>query len=431
MRTLLLLLLVASAALAQTRIVIIRPGHRPVVINRRPGGLADTRGSYQGRVTVATNNRFDWEFAAPPGVVAAMPKDAPKGGFAESYQLLQPPGMAAGKEVGLLLHLSASSTSDEYNLWAPVCAKYGLAYVCPYGVGDEADPGLRLRTALTVLDDLRQRTPIDPDRIYVTGTGNGALTACQIAYCFPEFVGGLIAVGSATSLRAEPYLRDRVRERLSVVLMAGTLDPGRHELERVRANVLKENEISHRMITVPDHGKGLPSPAVLEQAVGWLESGRLGRVQLTRTYPATRGAGGAMTRGDDFATALVAEARERLRRGRTDEGLMLLQGVLHRWPAAAAAKDAKTALDEHDAKGKRTWREWYDKRQVEHFNREAQALDEFVKLLGGVRGVAVNPGLIPAAIAMYEQVEQFGPETREGQRATRRLEELRKINAKR
>jgi hypothetical protein len=431
MRTLLLLLLAASAALAQTRTIIIRPGRPPLVITRRPGGPADTRGSYQGRVSVAAANRFDWEFAAPPGVVAAMPKDAPKGGFAESYQLLLPPGMAAGKEVGLVLHLSASSTPDDYNQWAPVCATYGLAYACAYGVGDEADPGLRLRTALTVFDDLRQRIPLDPDRVYVTGTGNGALTACQIAYSFPEFVGGLIAVGSATSLRAEPYLRDRVRERLGVVLMAGMLDPGRHELERVRAAVLKQNEVSHRMITVPDHGKGLPAPAVLEQAVGWLESGRLTRMQLAKAYPATRVAGGAMPKGDDFATALVAEARERLRRGRTDEGLMLLDGVLHRWPAAAAAKEAKTLLDEHDARGKRTWKECYDKRQLEHFNREARALDDFAALLGGVRGVAANPGLVPAAIAMYEQVEQFGPETREGQRATRRLEELRKINAKR
>ncbi|MGL4552136.1 MAG: hypothetical protein ACRC33_13225, partial [Gemmataceae bacterium] len=164
---------------------------------------------------------------------------------------------------------------------------------------------------------------------------------------------------------------------------------------------------------------------VLEQAVGWLESGRLARLQHGKLYPATRIAEGSMPKGEAFAAAIVEEAKGRMRRGRNDEGLMLLEGVVSRWPGAA--KDAKALLEEHDAKGKRAWKEWYDQRQVEHFSREARALDDFAALLGGVRGVAANPGLVPAAIAMYEQVEQFGPETREGLRASRRLEELRKI----
>lgn len=430
MRTILLFLLISSVALGQNRIIILRPGHRPLVVNRRPGVMANG-GTYQGRITVAAPNRFDWQFAAPPGTLATMPKDAEKGGFAESYQLMVPPGLAPGSAAGLVLNVSASSSSEEFGIWEPVCRKHGLAYVCPIGVGDEVHPGLRLRTAVAVLDDIRQRMLIDTDRIYLTGTGHGSLTACQMAYSFPEFVGGLIAVGSATSLRAEPWLRDRVRERLSVVLLTGNRDPNRHELQRVRAAVLKQSEINHRLIVVPEQAEGLPPSEVLDHAVAWLESGRAARLQLSKLYPATRVAEGSMPQSENYASALVEEAKERLRKGRKDEGLMLLVGVMNRWPTTPGAREAKRLLEEQDAKGKRTWKEWYDARQLEHFHREARAIDELIGLLGNVRGAVLNAGLLPAAIAMYEQVEQFGPDTKEGKRASQRLEELRKIRDRR
>src|SRR5262249_7469288 len=157
-----------------------------------------------------------------------------------SYHLMLPPGFSADRPIGLVLHLSASSAPEDFLAWEGVCRRYGLVLASPVGVGDDVHAGLRLRTAFAVLDDLRQRMLIETDRIYICGTGQGALTASQIAYSFPEFVGGLVAVGGATSLRAEPWLRDRVRERLSVALLAGQMDPGRHELERVRASVLKQ-----------------------------------------------------------------------------------------------------------------------------------------------------------------------------------------------
>lgn len=415
-----LVLLLAGSASAQQRprvIIINRPVYLPAP-GARPGLGVNPREQ------VTTPAWFDWKFAAPPGLADGMPGG--KGGFPDSYQLVVPPGLPGGRRPGLVLHLSASSAPADHAHWEAVCRKYGLIYASPYGVGDEAHAAERLRIALAVLDDVRQKYGPDTDRIYITGSSHGALTACLIAYSYPEFVGGLLAVGAATSLRSEPWMRDRVKERLSVVLMTGQLDAARHELERVRFTSLRDTGVNAKLVLVPGMAKGLPPPLVLDQAMAWLELNRVARMQLGTVAPALRMAEKATPRADEWARAVYDEAKMRMEKRLVNEGLMLLEGVTSRWPTTAAARDAKKLLDAHNAKKKGTWGDIYNNRQVAHFSREAQALDEYLQVLTGVRGLTVPPTLIEAAISMYEQVTKFGPETRQGLKAKARLEVLRK-----
>ena len=422
------LFLVSLAAEAQDRILILRPFHRPRVITRKPLGLPV--GIVHGRIPVTQPNRFDLRWAAPPSVLADMPKEAPRG-FVESYQLLLPQGFAVDQPQGLVLHVSNSSLPNDHLAWQAVCHKHKLIYACPVGIGDEVQLGLRLKTALAVLDDLRQKIHLDPDRIYVAGVGNGALVATMIAYGYPEFVGGVVAIGKATSLRAEPFMRDRVRERLSIALLAGQGDPDRHELERVRAKVLEQSDMTYKFTLVPQlPANTLPPPLVLDGTMAWLESNRAKRAQWAGRFPPTRIVGPGTPSPEDWAAALVEEGKFRLQHNRTDEGISLLEGVLCRWPTTPAAKDAKAALETHDAKGKRPWAEWHALRQRQHFVREATALDEYVKTVAAIRGLKLTPGLVEATIAMYEQVITFGPETREADRASKRIEELKRLLAR-
>mgnify|MGYP002778041582 CR=1 FL=1 len=426
---LLSLLLIGLVAEAQDRIIILRPFRVPRVITRKPLGLP--MGTLQQRIPVTMPSRFDVKWAAPPSVLADMPKDAPRG-FTESYQLLLPQGFAVDQPQGLVLHLSASSMPNDYLAWQAVCQKHKLLYACPAGIGDDVHLGLRLKTALAVLDDLRQKVNLDPDRVYITGIGGGALVATMIAYGYPEFVGGVVAIGNATSLRAEPYLRDRARERLSIALLAGQWDNGRHELERVRAKVLEQSDMTFKYTTVPNlHANTLPPPMVLDGTIAWLESNRAKRVQLAGKFPPSRIVGPGTPKPEEWAGALVEEGKFRMQNNRTDEGISLLEGVIYRWPATPAAKDAKAALEAHDARGKRAWADWHAQRQRIHFVREATALDDYVKTIAAVRGLKLTPGLIEATMAMYEQVITFGPETKDGERALKRIEELKRLAVKR
>jgi hypothetical protein len=427
---LLLLACVPLDLLAQTEtrtVILLRPGARPIVI-KRP--MRYPVGILQPRIPVTMGNRFDWKWAAPANLLADMPQGPPKD-FVPAYQLLLPQGFAADQQQGLVLHLSSSSLPNDAMVWQPVCQKHKLIYASPLGLGDEVHMGLRLQFALAVLDDLRQRIPLDPDRVYISGVGRAGSLATLMAYSFPEFVGGVVAIGSASSLRAEPWMRDRVRQRLSVALIGGQLDPARHELERVRAKVLEESDIPHKLVVVPNMAAGLPPAAVLDQTIAWLESSRAKRVQLAGRFPPTRLVGPGMPSAEEWSHSLVEEGKARLNLNRTDEGLSLLEGVLHRWPGTPAARDAKAALEAHDALGKRTWQEWHNVRQLQHFRREAQALDAYLKMVTTIRGLRLTPGLVDSTIRMYEQVENFGAGTPEGDRATKRLEELRRLRVNR
>ncbi|MFQ3593671.1 MAG: hypothetical protein SNJ82_10890, partial [Gemmataceae bacterium] len=208
----------------------------------------------------------------------------------------------------------------------------------------------------------------------------------------------------------------------------GQWDLNRHELERVRVKVLEQSDMTYKYTMVPNlHANTLPPSLVLDGTIAWLESNRVKRVQLAGRFPPTRIVGPGTPSAEDWAAALVEEGRFRLQHNRTDEGISLLEGVIYRWPATPAAKQAKAALEAHDAKGKRPWAEWHAQRQRHHFLREATALDDYVKTVAAIRGLRLTPGLLEATISMYEQVITFGPETREADRASKRVEELKRL----
>ena len=425
-RCLLVSLVLVGAASAQR---VARRGRYIFV----PVAVRDAPGVYGGGVaTVLGPPRLDWRFAAPPGLAEALPKPG-NGNFAaqaqDTYQLLLPP-VPPGRSVGLVLHLSASSSPDDALAWGPVCRKHGLIFACPLGVGDTANGAARLRIAVAVLDDLRRRYAIDTDRIYLSGASAGAATAAQIAFSWPEACGGLLAIGGAASLRGEPYLRQRVRRRLSVACVVGALDPARHEVERYRFPVLRDADVKARLTVLPGLGKGLPAAVLLEQQLLWLESGRAARQALAKASPTLRLAEKAMPAPAEWSKGLLDEAKADLKAGRgVKDALMVLHGVAAGWPLLPAGRDAKKALDAHDRVSRIKWADLYNQRQTAHYGREANALDDFLKLMLAVRGGGrIAAGLKPVAIQMWEQAGQFaGPDTRLGRKAAARLKALKRL----
>ncbi len=378
-------------------------------------------------VTVNGACRMDWKYAAPPGLLDDMPQEPRGGRPAVTYQLLVPPGYAPGRAAGLMLFLGVGNAEEAASL-AAACQKAGLVLAVPVGMGDDVHPGVRLKRAVEALDDVRRKLVIDTDRLYLAGTSGGAVTASQIAHTWPEMFGGLLAIGGTTTLRAEPYLRDRVRKRLTVVLMAGQLDAGRHELERYRDPVLRDAGVKGQLLVVPARARGVPPAGVLEQALALLESGRADRAALVESLPAIRIAEQVFPSAEVWSKALLDEARLRMRAGLpAGPTLMILHGITQRWPDEDAAKKAAKLLADHDAKSPRKWEQAYNEIQVAHFAREARAADEHFKELKAIpQAVKLAEAMRQEAVRMWEQVDAFGPETRQGEKARLRLEELRK-----
>lgn len=381
------------------------------------------------RVIVQFPPRFDWTFAQPlenPSTfsIGSTYHDS----FQTTYQLWVPTTYRHAMPHALVLWVSAKPMPDEQLAWDLVCRRHGVLFAAVYNGGNAVPPGQRMRLTLDVLDDLRRRMNVDTDRIYVGGLSEGGRTACDLAYAYPEFIGGVIAVGGASPLRQEPWLRDRVRDRLSVALVCGEIDPARREMEVLRVPSLQECAIRHRLWKLPMLGQTVPPAPVLEEIFLWLDATRLARRSLGVRYPPTRMAEGAVPVPDLWAQGVVEEAKVRLKDAKSrDDGLMQLEGVIRRWKDSPAAAQAEKLLREHNDRDKVTWQSIYEKRQLQFLYREATCLDDYLAGPLPLRDQMRKRDLLQAAVLLWEAVEKHGGDRKEGRQATRRLEELRKL----
>jgi pimeloyl-ACP methyl ester carboxylesterase len=394
------------------RVVVV-----PVPVPARPA----LRPGYTARVQVLTGSRLDATFAASAEVLAATPRDALADYIPtqQRYRLFIPATYQANVPQPLIFFISPSSP-DEFTRFDSLCRKYGVLFASPLGAGDDCVPGRRLRIALDVLEDVRQRLNVDTDRIYLAGLSGGARVASDIAFSYPEFVGGVLAIGGAGGLRNEPWLRDRVAERLSVALACGELSPARMELERWRFPVLRDGGVRTKFWLAAQLGQALPLASQLEEMFVWLELARGRRRALGNQYPPARMADGTVPSAETWAAGVLAEARKRLGDRKTREsGLMQLQGVVARWKDTPAARDADRLLKQQD------WRKVYARQQMTFAYREARALDSYLQLERSPGDPQRLPALLRLAVARWTEVDRNGPDGKEGKEARKRLAELR------
>lgn len=381
------------------------------------------------RVLVQFPPRFDWTFAQPLENPATFEAGTSyHNSYQTSYQLWVPTTYRHAVPHALVVWVSARPMPDEQMAWDMVCRRHGILFAAAHNGGDMVPPARRMRLTLDVLDDIRRRMNVDTDRIYVGGLSEGGRTACDLAYAYPEFIGGVIAVSGASPLRQEPWMRDRVRDRLSVALVCGEIDPARREMETLRVPSLQENDIRHRLWKLPRLGGMVPPPMMLEEIVVWLESTRAARRALGMRYTPARMAEGMMPPPDVWAQGVVDEAKVRLKDARTrNDGLMQLEGVIRRWKDTPAAVQAEKLLREHNDKEKVTWQKVYEKRQMAFLFREATCLDAYLAGPLPPRDLMRKRDLLQASVLLWEAVEKNGGDGKEAQQATRRLEELRKV----
>jgi hypothetical protein len=392
--------------------------------------LAAPPEGYTPKVTLSGPTRIDWVYAVatqsparPPAKFLPEDYDSSK----QTYELFVPPRKGAKKPLPAILFISAGDDPQGWKACEPVCKKLGMVYIGVRGAGNEVQGPKRVRIVLDCFDDVRRQIPLDPDCTYVAGFSGGARMAGVIGFALPEYFGGILSICASGELRDEPWLRHRAIDRLSCALVTGTTDFNRSEVERWKAPFWKDIGIRTKVWT-PTMGHAIPPPSVVTEAVQWLEEPKDKRADLAKKYPAMH-SDGALPR-EDNAKALLAEGRERLKAKETlHAGLMLLKGVLERWPDLPAAADAKRTLAEYENGSDKTWEKTDIAEQVKYLSAEAKALGDYA--LTGIPAASQyskqKPAMARRAIELWSIVIKGAPDSEEAKEGKKRVPELEKL----
>jgi predicted esterase len=299
------------------------------------------------KVPVRVPTRLDWEFVA--GSIGPEETRLPAAyeSARQCYQLFVPPGYKPNRAWPLVLFLSPGDAPLGWRSWQKLCEDNDLFFCSAYGAGNNVAPGWRIRLVLDVLDDVRRRYRIRPEETYLAGFGGSARLACTLAFCLPEYFGGVVAVCGGSPPHGLDYLRHRARDRLSIALVAGANDPDRRESEIYLAPLLDDLGVRTRLWVVPRMGHEMPPADVLAEAYAWLESDLARRRQDVKERPELAvGADEVPTRKAQAERMLTAAKADLVQPDRVYRGVALLLGLVARWDKTEAADQARELLRE-------------------------------------------------------------------------------------
>jgi predicted esterase len=392
--------------------------------------LAADGPGYQREVKVSAPTSIDWVFA----VANQSPKETPAGwleGYkstSQTYELYVPLFRRPDLPAGLVLFISPTQRGAGLESFRKVCDEQGLIFASPHKAGNPTQTRERVRIVLDVLDDVRRRYRVDPDRTYIGGFSGGGRIACAIAFSLPEHFGGVLPICAAGELRKEPWLRQRVIDRLSVAHLTGENDFNRGEVERFRGPVLAAVGVRSKVGVVPKLGHAIPAAGAIDEAVRWLDAGFDARRKLAQAYPATRATAELPLSREAQANQLLAEGKDRLNDRKTlYSGLMLLKGVLERWPDLAAASEAKATLIKYEAATDRPWEEDDRAQQRRFLIANARGLSDYASGPLPQPYLASRGDMARTAIELWERIIQDGQDVAATAEGQKRLIELKKL----
>jgi len=254
--------------------------------------------------------------------------------------------------------------------------------------------------------------------------------ACHIGFALPELFGGIMALCAGEDLREEPWLRQRVIDRLSVALLTGEKDFSRGEVERLRGPYFKDVGVRTRVWTQPELGHAIASVKNLGEAFRWLDEAASARHEAARKYTSMQIAGNATPSREEQAKALLAEGKKRLAKRETlYAGLMQLQGCMRRWPDLPAAAEAKAILLEYESRKEKPWEAEDVAEQRRFVIARAKALDAYASGDLPREYAKMRAEMVRQAIELWKQVADDGPDTPAGRDALQRIRALEKIAA--
>ncbi len=418
-----------------------------IVFSLFSGAIQAQETGYQKEVTVRQATRLDWIFAMSNQSLAEAPADWLEGydSTQQRYQLYVPTTAKAARKTGakpiakpkpgkvavsaglpLIVFISAGEQPAGWDSLQALCEQQGIAFASPYDAGNNTQMPRRVRIVLDVLDDVRQRYSIDPDRTYLAGFSGGGRTACGIAFALPELFGGVIPVCAGGDLREETWLKHRVMDRLSVAMITGTGDFNRSEVSRFRGPMLTEMGVRTQVTVVNQLGHGIPDSKIFAQVYDWLEAGVADRRKLAVSKPASRIGGELAPTRQQWARLLFEEGESQLKNPKTlYTGLMTLQGTMQRWPDLPEAEEAKKILLDYEAKAQHPWETDDIAEQRKFLIARARALSDYATGDLPEQYAKQRAAMLEAAINLWTMILEDGQDAKAVADGEKRLPELK------
>jgi predicted esterase len=394
---------------------------------------AEVPKGYHPTVKVSAATRLDWVFAvanqSPKVPPASLLKDYDS--TAQSYELYVPKSKTPQAGWPVVLFISPGGKSAGWGRWKSLCEKRGVVFIGVHGAGNSTPMPRRIRIVMDVFDDVRRRYKTDADRTYVSGFSGGARIACAIGFAVSEHFGGVIPICAGGELRGESWLRQRVIDRVSVAFVTGEGDFNRGEVEHFRGPMLAEVGVRSRVWVVPKMGHSIPNSDALEPAFNWVEEAVKERRAWAKRYPASRISGETSLKRDEWAVALMSEAKTRMKNPKTFySGLMQMKGAMARWPDLPTASEARKTLIELDSRKERPWEQDDLAEQRRFLIANARGLSSYAEGTLPRQYQAQRPGMAEAAIRMWVIVIRDGQNKAAVAEGRRKVESLRKFLTK-
>jgi predicted esterase len=391
--------------------------------------LAAEKGHFADQA-VSDETRIDWVYV----LSNQSPAQPPAGWLPDyrssdqKYELYVPASYNESKPCSLVLFISPGDKGTGLGQWKAVCDREGAIFASPHGAGNETDTKKRVRIVLDVLDDIRRRYNVDPDRTYLGGFSGGGRIACAIGFSLPEYFGGVVPVCAAGDLREESWLRQRAIDRLSVALVTGETDFNRSEVERFRGPYLSDVGVRTKFWVTPKLGHGIPDAKALQEAFTWLDEKASDRKKLARLYPASRAGGAKPPTREAQAKALSDEAGERLQKPATKySGLMQLKAVLQRWPDLPEADSARQALLKIEQSGDTAWEADDIAEQRRFLIARARRLGDYATGPLPPQYAGQRKDMAGGAIQLWQQVIDDGQDAKAAAEGKKALEKLQAV----
>ena len=313
---------------------------------------------YAATEHVAADTRLDWMYpllhrspAEPPPALIANDQST-----AQAYDF-DGPADATGGPFPLVIFISPSDRPVGFRLCQPTCRNHGVLFADLIGMGNGKPVARRVRAVLDVLDDIRSRYPIDPDRTYLAGFSGGGHVAATVALHLPEYFGGVASFGHAPMPLPDEPLLQHIERRLSLAIVVGDREPAGAMTEDYAAPYWAGLGVRTEPLILRRHGHTMPQPEVFERTIAWLEQGAAERRAAAQNTTSSRLAD-APTRAE-WSDRSLADAKAELaaasNNAALDAALLQLEGIAARWPDLPAGQTAKSLIVEYAARPSRPW----------------------------------------------------------------------------
>lgn len=298
-----------------------------------------SQGLFVSRIRVQRESTLDWAYAARQLGVQPPFGDAIKRYRSEEQRYdFYGPRRAPSRSLPLILFVSPGKVPLEWRHFAPACQRHGILFAGIRGAGNTQDAAIRVRVAVDVLDDVRRRYHVDPDRTYVAGFSGGAVVASRLAFALPECFGGLLCIGQRILPPASPAQTYRCRERIDIAALCGGNEYVGPEVEHLDSAAMTARGFRCRAFVSRRLGHRMPDATVIDSAIKWLEAGLDRRRELAQRYATTRIDLGKSSTAKDWPERLLKEAEQRQGNQDVVASHMLLRWIRERWPESEAAE---------------------------------------------------------------------------------------------